>query len=281
MRFYGEATKATAGRFPKFNPMVHVVRRDQIPQKGTRFYVMDPCSGRNWAMGWAIVDRAPIGKRVWLYREWPCPGVYVPGEGDMGPWAIPGDKLDGERGPAQKPRGWGFIRYRQEIYRLEGRADWEDDVKEPDKPLQWDADDEPEYVAPQRRAKRAGGGEDIFERIVDSRYSATPTQTREGQTTLLEECDKIGLEFRPASGTQIQEGIDLINDLLDYDEAKPIDPLNEPRLRVSEDCANFIFALQNWTGEDGQHGACKDFVDLIRYLLLAEPEDYSRDKKAA
>src|SRR4051794_16320904 len=29
-----------------------------------------------------------------------------------------------------------------------------------------------------------------------------------------------------------------------------------------------IWALVNWTGLDGPHGACKDFVDLLLYMAL-------------
>jgi phage terminase large subunit-like protein len=280
MRFYGEAQKLAAGKFPRFGA-AHIVSKDKIPRRGTRYYVMDPCSGRNWAMLWALVERAPSGRRIWIYREWPCPGVYVPGVGDLGAWAEPGDKHDGERGPAQRPLGWGLIRYRQEIHRLEGRPAWADDKPEIEKPFQWDQDDAPEYTTPRRRQRREHReGEEIYERLIDSRFAATPSLTREGQTTLLEECDKIGLEFRPASGRDIQEGIDLINDALHYREAEPLGPLNEPGLFVAEECANVIFALQNWTGEDGQHGACKDFVDLVRYLLLADPEDWSEDDRS-
>ncbi len=32
-----------------------------------------------------------------------------------------------------------------------------------------------------------------------------------------------------------------------------------------------IWALENWTGLDGQHGACKDFIDLLRYMALSPP----------
>jgi hypothetical protein len=41
-----------------------------------------------------------------------------------------------------------------------------------------------------------------------------------------------------------------------------------------------IFALQNWTNADGLHGACMDFVAVLKYLVLHDPEDYS-DREAA
>ncbi len=120
---------------------------------------------------------------------------------------------------------------------------------------------------------------------MDSRYGATPTTTKTGDTTLLEECEKAGLPFVPAPGGRTNEAkthwIELINDLLHWDDKKDKQPtaLNQPRLYVCEDCANTIFALQNWTGEDGLDGACMDFVALLKYLVLSDPEDWSTDEK--
>lgn len=288
MRFYGLAVKAVTSRFPKFNRSVHMLPAAQMPAGGTRYHVVDPCSGRNWFMIWARVRDLPRGKTYFVYREWPTPGRYIPGVGDLGEWAVPGDKHDGDMGPAQRSLGWGLKRYKGEVLRLEGRKDWEQAAEQTDEPFRWDADDEPEPVTTRRRPQRGeqeaqGLGEEIYERIMDSRYGAQPNQTRESSTTLLEEMAKLDLEFSPASGGAFAEEekvhwIDLINDLLDYDEPKEgeaIDPLRAPRLYISEECPNLLFALQNWTGEDGKTGACKDPIDVLKYLVLADTEDYS------
>lgn len=289
MRFYGVATKLAQNMFPKFNVLVHVVPRERIPKQGTRYQVVDPCSGRNWAMAWALVDEAVIGKRFFFYRNWPAQGQYVPGEGDMGAWAEPGDKHDGEMGPAQRTLGWGLERYQQEIYRVEGRSDWEQPAAPRARASRGrsdsgDPDLQPDPVRVRRhRARRPDEGEDVYERIMDSRFGAQPNQTREGTTTLLEECAEIGLDFVPASGGQTTDDDEkvqwthLINNLLDYDATQPVSALNSPRLFVSEDCAEIIFALQNWTGIDGKKGACKDFIDLVKYLVLHDPDDWSSD----
>jgi hypothetical protein len=278
MRFYGVATKMISGKFPKFRLQVHVIPRHKIPAKGTDYHVVDPCSGRNWAQIWARVNRAPIGKRIFITDEWPCPGKYVPGVGDMGNWAEAGDKLDGEAGPAQRPLGWGLLRYRKEIDRIEGRTTPQELIDKvegmPTKFDEWDTEDP--LPSARRRKHRPEDGREIYERIMDSRYGSSPTQTSEGQTTLIEACyDEVDLQFVPASGKLIQEGVDLINNLLDYKDDEPVGPMNEPRLYVCEECLNVIFALLTWTGEDGEDGACKDFIDVIRYLLLADPDDYS------
>lgn len=278
MRFYGVATKQAAAMF-RFNPLVHIVPDAAVPSAGTDYHIVDPCSGRNWAMCWARVNRAPIGRRYYIRREWPCPGIYVPGVGDLGNWAEPGDKHDGEKGPAQTPLRWGLDRYRQEIHRLEGRRNWEAPPPEPGKPS-GDPDLQPDALPASPRRKREQDGEAVYERIMDSRYGASPTQTREGTTTLLEECERVGLDFVPASGSgtaandEHVQWTHLINNLLDYDEKQPLGALNQPRLYVAESCKNMIFALQNWTGLDGKHGACKDFVDLVKYLVLHDCEDW-------
>jgi hypothetical protein len=44
-RAYGVPTKAIAGRFPLFNPKVHVIRHSEIPN-GTRYHWVDPASGK-------------------------------------------------------------------------------------------------------------------------------------------------------------------------------------------------------------------------------------------
>jgi hypothetical protein len=74
-----------------------------------------------------------------------------------------------------------------------------------------------------------------------------------------------------------QDGsIDMINSLMDYDKIKAIGEfsekmsgINEPKMLVSEKCPNMIFALKNWTGEDGLHGACKDPIDILRGWVLS------------
>lgn len=289
MKFYGLATRAIQQQFA-FNPLVHVVKRRQLPKRGTRYEFLDPCSGRNWFWFYVLVDKAPIGKRFWIHCEWPCPGKYVPGVGEMGVWAEPGDKHDGVRGPAQNPLRWGISRYKAEHMRLEGHKDWETrgedtaPVAGGGEDFSFDEDDR--KASRQRRAifkpvrsRLPEGVWDIEERYMDSRYGATPTTTREGDTTLLEETDKAGLHFVPAPGGRTNEQkthwIELVNNLLHWDEKKERGPMNEPRLYVTEDCANTIFALQNWTGEDGLEGACMDPVALLKYLVLADPEDWS------
>jgi hypothetical protein len=238
-RAYGVPIRAAVQRFPKFDEKIHVVPKDRIPKKGSRYQIVDPCSGRNWFMAWAIVDAR---ERIYFYREWPCPGVYIPGVGDLGNWAEPHGKLhDGARGPAQRGLGWGLRRYKEEIDRVESTPDSAGILHQ----------------------------EEIVYRQLDSRYANTKSQGKDASTTLLEECAEIDLFFHAAPGDVISEGVDLINSLLDYEKAEKVGFLNEPKLYFSEECQNLIFAMKEWTGADGKDGATKDPIDVVRYAVLS------------
>src|SRR5262249_15332601 len=118
-RFYGVAIKAQSNRFPKFDLKVHVVAPDAVPKLGTNYHKCDPSSGRNFFM--LLFRATPEG--VYVYREW-AGNYYIPGSGVPGPWAVPdGKKHDGRPGPAQTPFGFGNLRYKLELARLE---QWKD-----------------------------------------------------------------------------------------------------------------------------------------------------------
>lgn len=241
---YGILTSGAATQFPKFKDTIHVVTPVKIPKEGTNYHIVDPCDGRNWFMIWVRITKA--GK-WYVYREWPSHGhvdAYIPAVGDPGPWAVPGKAIDGDRGPAQKPFGFGLDRYIREIERVEKHG-LED-------------------------------AEQIDERWMDSRYGASPTTTTEGSTTLIEQMADLGMIFLAASGKSIEEGVTLINDKLDYDNevdigqfSKTLARINNPVLYVSANCPNMIYSLREWTNKDKQHGACKDPIDCLRYAVMA------------
>jgi len=250
MRAYGVPTKAISGRFPKFKQGVHTIPANRIPVTGTRYLIIDPCGGRNWFMTWVLVDS--IGRKF-IYREWPCEHLYIDGVGHPGAWAEPdGKKADGRRGPAQVGFGFGMKRYKEEVERLERL----NALLEKPVGAEWKA-------------------EHVLERYMDSRYGNAATVGKEESTTLIEEMEELGMSFLPTPGDDIDEGVDLINTLLDYDVEMPVDALNQPKLYVNELCTNTIYGLQEWTGKDGRHGACKDPVDNVRYAALLNLEDVS------
>lgn len=209
----------------------HLVNSDQIPEKGTNYMIVDPSHGKNWVMIWVRV--APDGK-AYVYREFPSQVEPIEGIGMAGEWAVAGKKIDGDVGLAQASFGFSLAKYKQIIEDLEGE-------------------------------------EEIFLRIMDSRFGASPTPTKSGMTTLIDQMADLGMFFEPSVGVKIEEGVTLINDLLDYNPEQPIDCLNTPRLFVHEDCKNLRFALSVWTGRDGKTSASKDFVDVLRYYCLSAP----------
>jgi hypothetical protein len=269
MMLYGVPTRAISSQL-NFTRSVHVMKvKDyqalvtKLGDKGTRYLLIDPCSGRNWFMAW-VWFWAP-GKAI-IYREWPStghPGAFIEGIGDPGPWALPGKSPDGSRGAAQRPMRFGYERYVEEIAKAEG---W------------WDGS-----LKTSIEGMRNGAGERIFERLVDGRYAVSPTTIREGATTWIEQMQELGLSFAAmASEKQILSresdgSLEMINRALGYDPKVPIGEfspalarINEPDLHVLETCQNVIYAMETWTGRDGQHGACKDPIDVVRGIYLTE-----------
>lgn len=251
--------EATHGvKFPIFKHDVHVCKPDAIPSKGTSYHYCDPGDGKPWCNFWLRVDARG---HIWIYREWPCQKLYVPGWGYVGPWAtdepdIDQDKqrADGYPGEGQSDINWGVKRYKEEFARLE--------------------DGEPlDSLAPVPGAHGSGAPEDIYERQMDSRARNRRIASGGDEgTSLVELCEDHDLYFEPASGKQIDDGIDLVSDWLYYDETRPIEPFtNEPKLHICEECENLIWALEHWTGKDGQKGACKDWIDLLRYAAQSDP----------
>ena len=240
MRAYGVPTRAKLSMFPKFRDAVHVVPHDKVPKEGTVYHFVDPGEGKAWAMLWI---RFSPDNRCWIYREWPNQLEYIEGVGYPGPWAEADGKLeDGRPGPAQKACAWfGFKEYKAVI----AAAEKADEIAK------------------------------VEERWMDSRYGNTPTMTEEGVRTLIEQChDRMDLDFKATSGKAITEGVGIINDWLAFDEEKPLGADNSPRLYISERCQNLIYALKTWTGKDGKHGATKDFIDVLRYIVLARGVEY-------
>ena len=230
-RAYGIPTKAHSGRFPLFNNKVHVIRHSDIPN-GTRYHWVDPAGGKNWAMIWTVFDNAG---RIIVYREWPNQTDYIEGVGYAGEWALPDGKLlDGRAGPAQQDFGFGLQRYRDEILSIEA-------------------------------------GEEIHERWMDSRYGHSRTLGKEAPTTLIDEMAELDMFFTATPGDSIDEGVGMINDALSYNPEKPVDARNQPRLYISENCKNVIYALQTYTAADGiRSKGVKDWIDLLRYVCLSD-----------
>jgi hypothetical protein len=259
MRMYGVAEKQASARLSRFNPEVHVVKDEAIPKAGTNVLIVDPASARNFFMLYMRIT--PEGR--YIYREWP--GNYViPGIGVPGAWAEPdGRKMDGRPGPAAKSSfGFGLVQYKQEIARLEG---WTDMARP--RPAGMSED---EFV--KSWDELHGANEQLYQRFMDSRFASAVKVENDRPVTLLEQFSDIGLHFDPTPGDDVNEGIRLIEDLLYYDQSKPVDFFNKPKLFVAESCVNTIFAMQTWTGADGQKGATTDPIACLRYGVLCGVE---------
>ncbi len=254
-RVCGLAKKLKGRRFATFSPAVHIIAPDAIPEGGVCSFVVDPAPERNWFFLWAkIIDGA-----VYIYREWP--GNYeIPEVGVPGPWAKLSDRAngvnDGDRGEGSEKFGFSLLRYKFEWARLEGWNDYETWVK-----AEGDYDAIPSDEILEGWSDSNGARERMRRRILDSRAGSQSKISATEDKTLFDLCDEMADGFEPASGKAIGSGEELINTLLYARDGTP------PRLYISRDCLNTLFALTNYTGRDGQKGACKEAIDCLRYLL--------------
>lgn len=247
-RAFGVPTKSTTSAFPLFSKEYvkdggNVVKHEDLPWLKTR----KNAKGQDvpypvtfymaldpaGSKAWFMVWVAiDAANTWWVYRESP----------ENEEWALPGNKP----GPATTPRIHGIKAYVEHITTAESGPD---------------------------------GDRNIYERIIDPRMGAAERQSQDGATTIISELDDAGLTFIPAPAAsseankgEIEDGIQLINNLLAYKTDQPIDALNRPRLYVSDRCQNLIYALQEYTGKLGATEATKDPVDCLRYLRKANCE---------
>lgn len=213
----------------------NIVDPKHIPRAGTNYMFTDPAGARNWATLWV---RVTPGGKVWIYRDWPDAQTY-------GEWAVPADdpsQPDGKPGSAQRSLGLGVDQLKQTWLSLE-----------------------------------TAGKEDVFQRFIDPRAGRNPHMELHGGTCLVDQFadGKHPMILTPASGVDVERGLSVVNDLLWWDNTKPLDMVtNSPRLFVSRECKQIIWTMTNYTGRGGEKAGAKDFADLVRYMALAELEHY-------
>lgn len=262
VRAYGYTEKTFGDVFPLFGAH-NIVEPDRIPIEGTNYTIADPAGARNWFLLWIRVDA--FG-RHYVYREWPDADRY-------GEWAVASESathLDGAPGPAQRSLGYGIVDYKKLL--LEAERNITADGRGSTQMGEGKSDHQPSSINAER----------ILERIMDPRAAKAQVAADKGGTCLLDRMDEEQLDreghiigpampFIAGSGIEIEEKVSAINDLLAWDPRKPLEPLmNEPRLYVSRKCRNTIWALQNWTGRDGQKGACKDPIDCLGLMAAGD-----------
>lgn len=264
---YGYARDSARRAFPLFLN-VNLVEPRQLPEVGTNYQLVDPAGARNWAMIWVRVTPGNPPK-LYIYRDWPDAQTY-------GEWATPTERQvnedsrkgwDGDPGPAQAGMGFGVIKYKQTILALEKIHAGERDPHR--------------RLAYERAKDKDNVREAIAVRYIDPRAASNPNATEDGGVRLLDLLAEVNkhngavvapsMLFQPAVGVREDEGLGAVNTLLEWNPEKPlVSVINEPRLYVSTDCMQVIWALGNFTGLAGEKGACKDFADLLRYMALAD-----------
>ena len=113
--------------------------------------------------------------------------------------------------------------------------------------------------------------------IIDSRFAGTKMDNPRGgeQITVLERLfdDPNSILCEPAEGVKLDEGNLLIADKL----AETVLG-DQPALRINRECTNTQFMLGNYTlpefaeNTKKKDEACKEWRDLLAYLLLSGPE---------
>jgi hypothetical protein len=164
----------------------------------------------------------------------------------VGAWSMPHansqGKSIGKPGPGQRPVGYGYEDYANLMKDLEQ-------------------------------------DEEIFERLVDPRFGKATVRTGMGETNMINEMMDYDVYLRPAPGLEIEHGIQKINDLLSWDDTKPMDDENRPSLFISERCDNLIYAMTEYTGCSRQEQT-KDFIDVLRYGAVT-PLDHVTETQLA
>lgn len=285
-RLYGIVVPTQHAVLTGFRREVHVVRREMVPQMGTRYMVIDPAPGRNPFVLWAVC----VGKAKYVYREFPGP-YLLPGIGNPGPWAKTSGRKkgvnDGDRAEATQSFGWGTAKYKAVFAWLEGWRDFRGWAlgkgAEPvgDFVCTWPHTRDGDPLWPREDVVRSwmdspwtGDAEEtVRARLMDPRGGGAPHVSTEGTATLLGDFDDMGLRVEPAFSGTVLSGLESIVAALDYDRTQEMGIGNEPTLFVSEDCPNLIRAMETWKDLDGEASATKDPIDCLRYLYTSECED--------
>lgn len=223
-RLYGIPTKTQQGKFPKFNRETNVVPHGEIP------FIKDP--ENNPVTRYFITD--PAGTKpyvaIWMgVLENGC--VYIYRESPTEEWFLPhinnaGTPV-GKPGQGQRPNGWGFKQWRDHFLGLEQ-------------------------------------GEEILQRICDPGFGTQKITKTDGQSDIFTEMALLDFHMVPVYRGDVEAGIAKVNNMLSWDDTKPMSEINRPKLYVSDQCMNTIESMLEYTGCSKEEHA-KDFVDCVRY----------------
>lgn len=258
---YGMASSVSGSIFKTFSRERNVIRDEDLPKCLVRFMIVDPAPERNWVMAWAGFD--PTTGTLYFYREWP--GNYeIPGQGVPGKWVVPSDKNgglnDGARGDAQVSFGFGYNHIKFEIARLEGWIDFERWIAS-GRSIAAMPPDIDDFIGDWDEVD--GVREEMSFRILDSRAASQSKISMSGNHSLIEDLESIVSGWQVADGQRLEVGYSRIND-----------KLATGKIKFCESCTNIIDCIEKLTGKDGQKGAAKDFVDLVRYAVMSDIWNY-------
>ena len=238
-RLHGIPEKAMVAKFPKFSLESNVIEHKYIPfvrspqeNPVTRYHIIDPAGGRNWCMIWLAIDRY---NNWWVYREWPDISYGNWAE----PWVNAAQMPIGKRGRAQELSFGGAMSY--ESY--------------------------------SNLIREKEGTEIMFGRLIDPRMGKEQRPSLNSTTSFIQGLSMFNLFYSPAkvhrdsTNSEIEPGIQAINTLLEYNTDEPVGENNRPKLKVSDQCQNFIYCMQEYTNCSREE-ATKDFVDVLRYGVV-------------
>jgi hypothetical protein len=109
-------------------------------------------------------------------------------------------------------------------------------------------------------------GVEVFERIGDSRFFA---RENEDNTDLFESFESKGMFFVPSNGADIETGLSGLDEWMRYNPNLAVDDANRPIIQIHSSCGNLIQSLINWGHRGKTDEPLKDWIDLLRYLRMA------------
>ena len=107
--------------------------------------------------------------------------------------------------------------------------------------------------------ERLEDGETMEFRVLDSRAASQSKISKTTNRTLLEDLEDYCDGWVVADGQRLEVGYTRMND-----------KFTAGKLKIAKCCVNTITCLKMLTGRDGQKGACKDMVDLVRYAVMSD-----------
>lgn len=120
-------------------------------------------------------------------------------------------------------------------------------------------------------------GVPVAKRVIDRHFAEVTHLSGMTRKTLRDEFADVGIDFYPSYQAQeeIETGITKVREYLRYNQDRPLDVYNTPKLFINPHCFNTIKSLSRWS-RDAKSGKVtdeyKDFCDVVRYLIMENPQ---------